>query len=243
MPKSPRPARKSTAPTADSPLTGSRQLLLVVADEWTSTAARLRRFARTALGAEWAPVGEAFAVSLGQCGLAWGIGLHRAVGADAPQKREGDRRAPAGVFAITALFGAAGHPLARSARLPYFGATPDLKAIDDPASGHYNRIVAQSAVAKIDWKSHEDMLRDDDRYAIGAVVAHNSPNPVPGAGSCIFIHVWQSQGMPTAGCTAGALADISELCAWLDGTASPVLVQLPRAEYARCQAAWALPAA
>ena len=226
---------------ADSPLAASRQLLLVVADDWASTTALLRRFARAAPGAEWAPVGEAFAVSLGQCGLAWGIGRHRAVGADAPQKREGDRRAPAGVFAITALFGAADHPLARSARLPYFGATPDLKAIDDPASDHYNRIVAQSTVAEIDWKSHEDMLRDDDRYAIGAVVAHNSPNPVPGAGSCIFIHVWQSEGMPTAGCTAGALADICALCAWLDGTASPLLVQLPRAEYARYQAAWALP--
>ena len=242
MQKSLGPARKSTTPTADSPLAGSRQLLRVVADDWTSTTASLRRFARAAPGAQWAPVGEAFAVSLGQCGLAWGIGRHRAVGTDAPQKREGDRRAPAGVFAITALFGAADHPLARSARLPYFGATPDLKAIDDPASGHYNRIVEQSTVAEIDWKSHEDMLRDDDRYAIGAVVAHNSPNPVPGAGSCIFIHVWQSQGMPTAGCTAGALADISDLCGWLDGTASPVLVQLPRAEYARYQAAWALPA-
>ena len=194
-------------------------------------------------GAEWTPVGEAFAVSLGQYGLAWGIGLHRAVGADAPQKREGDRSAPAGVFAITALFGAADHLLAHSARLPYLGATRELKAIDDPASGHYNRIVEQSAVAEIDWKSHEDMLRDDECYAVGAVVAHNSPNPVPGAGSCIFIHVWQSQGVPTAGCTAGALADIAELCGWLDGASSPLLVQLPRAEYARSQAAWALPAA
>ena len=230
------------SPTADSPLAASRQLLLVVADEWTSATAQLRRFARAAPGAGWAPVGEAFAVSLGQCGLAWGIGLHRAVGADAPQKREGDRRAPAGVFAITALFGAADHPLARSARLRYLAATDDLKAIDDPASGHYNRIVAQNAVAEIDWKSHEDMLRDDECYAIGAVVAHNSPNPVPGAGSCIFIHVWQSEGVPTAGCTAGALGDIGELCRWLDGAASPLLVQLPRAEYARYQAQWALPA-
>ena len=231
-----------SSPAADSPLAASRQLLLVVADEWTSTTATLCRFARATPGAQWTPVGDAFAVSLGQSGLAWGIGLHRATDADAPRKREGDRCAPAGVFAITALFGDADHPLARSARLPYLGATDDLKAIDDPASRHYNRIVEQSAVAAIDWKSHEDMRRDDERYAIGAVVAHNSPKPVAGAGSCIFIHVWQSPGVPTAGCTAGALADISALCAWLDGAALPRLVQLPRAEYARYQAAWALPA-
>lgn len=241
MPKKAETGRKtSTQPTA-SPLAASRQLLLVVADEWTSTTARLRRFARGRRDAEWSPVGEAIDVSLGQGGLAWGIGLQRAACAEAPRKREGDRRAPAGVFAITALFGAADHPLARSARLPYLGVTDDLKAIDDPASRYYNRIVEQSTVAEIDWQSHEDMRRDDGCYAVGAVVAHNSPDPVAGAGSCVFIHVWRNPGVPTAGCTAGALADIAELCAWLDGAASPLLVQLPRTEYARYRVPWALP--
>ena len=232
-----------SASTTDSPLAASRQLLLVVADDWASTTAKLRRFERALTGAEWTSVGDAINVSLGQSGLAWGIGLHREVSAAGPAKQEGDRCAPAGAFAITALFGKADGELARSAKLPYLAATPNLKAIDDPASRHYNRIVDQSALAEIDWVSHEDMLRSDERYAIGAVVAHNSPRPLPGAGSCIFIHVWQSEGVPTAGCTAGALADITELCRWLDGAASPVLVQLPHAEYARCQAAWALPAA
>ena len=232
-----------SAPTSDSPLAASRQLLLVVADDWASTTALLRRFERTLPGSEWTPVGEAFKVSLGQSGLAWGIGLHREVSAEGPAKHEGDRRAPAGAFAITALFGRADNALAHSAKLPYLAATNDLKAIDDPASRHYNQIVEQNALAEIDWVSHEDMLRGDERYAIGAVVAHNSPLPIPGAGSCIFIHVWHSENVPTAGCTAGALADIAELCAWLDGASSPLLVQLPRAEYARYQVAWALPAA
>ena len=228
--------------TTDSPLAASRQLLLVVADDWASTTAKLRRFERQTPASDWSPVGDAIKVSLGQSGLAWGIGLHREVSSAAPAKREGDRCAPAGAFAITALFGRTDNALAQSTRLPYLAATRELKAIDDPASRHYNRIVDQSAVAEIDWTSHEDMLRGDERYAIGAVVAHNNMRPVPGAGSCIFIHVWQSENVPTAGCTAGALSDITELCAWLDGAASPVLVQLPRAEYARCQAAWALPA-
>ena len=86
-------------------LSASRQLLLVVANDWASTAGQLQRFVRADGGLAWQPVGAAVAVSLGKAGLAWGRGLH---GAHAPglEKCEGDGRAPAGVFAISALFGA-----------------------------------------------------------------------------------------------------------------------------------------
>ncbi len=182
-------------------------------------------------------------MSLGRSGLAWGRGLHPPVGGAGREKREGDGRAPAGIFAITALFGyaAADSPFARVARLPYLCATPDLKAIDDPASAHYNRIVDQSAVAHPDWVSCEDMRRCDQRYAIGAVVAHNSDQPVPGAGSCIFLHVWADEGGATAGCTAMPLTDMTEIAGWLDGAAAPLLVQLPWTEYERLREAWGLP--
>lgn len=182
-------------------------------------------------------------VSLGRSGLAWGRGLHPPVTRAGVEKREGDGCAPAGVFAITSLFGYAApdSPFARAAKLPYLYADHDLKAIDDPASAHYNRIVDQSAVAQPDWASCEDMRRDDPRYAVGAVVAHNSEPPVPGAGSCIFLHVWAGEGVQTAGCTAMALADMTAIAGWLDGAAAPVLVQLPWAEYAARRAGWALP--
>ncbi len=162
--------------------------------------------------------------------------------AKAPLKCEGDGRAPAGIFALTALFGAAdpAGQLAQSASLPFLCASGDLKCVDDPASQHYNQIVDQTRVARIDWASCEDMLRPDTRYAIGAVVGHN-PDNRPGAGSCIFLHVWQDAVTPTAGCTAASLANMSEVCAWLDATANPLLVQLPQAEYIRYRQAWALP--
>ena len=231
-----------SSPSAfSSPVAGmSRQLVVVVAPHWDSTAARLQRFARAGSDGDWQPVGPAIAVSLGRAGLAWGRGLHPVV--DGREKREGDACAPAGVFAITALFGEAAPDslLARAARLPYLAATPELKAIDDPASAHYNRIVDRSAVAP-DWASCEDMLRHDERYAVGAVVAHNAEPPEPGAGSCIFLHVWAGEGVPTAGCTAMALADMSEIAGWLDASAAPLLVQLPLAEYTARRAAWGLP--
>lgn len=222
----------------------SRQLLLVVAAAWDSHTAQLQRFARHTPGGEWRRVGLAMPVSLGKSGLAWGRGRHSPASVNGRDKQEGDGCAPAGIFAITALFGDAApdSPFARAAKLPYLSATPDLKAIDDPASVYYNRIVDQSAVVRSDWVSCEDMLRNDARYALGAVVAHNAEPPLPGAGSCIFLHVWAGEGMPTAGCTAMSLAAMTEIAGWLDGAAMPLLVQLPQAEYARWRTPWGLPA-
>jgi len=219
------------------------QLLLVRADAWTSQHARLQRFARKNPSSTWQAIGDRIEVSLGRCGLAWGIGLHGEVNRAGPRKQEGDGCAPAGIFAITGLFGDGGpdSPFARAAKLPYRQATDNLKCVDDPLSRHYNRFVDLGETPARDWTSHEDMRRGDQRYAIGAVIAHNSPNPAPGAGSCIFLHVWQAAGVPTAGCTAGALAEITEICAWLDATAAPLLAQLPEAEYAHFREAWALP--
>lgn len=224
-------------------LAASRQLLLVLAPGWAHQVGQLQCFERGSVDSDWQPVGPVIAVRLGKSGLAWGRGLHPPVAGVGREKQEGDGRAPAGVFAITALFGyaAADSALARTAKLPYLCATPDLKAIDDPASAYYNRIVDQAVVAQRDWASCEDMRRSDQRYAVGAVVAHNAESPMPGAGSCIFLHVWADEATPTAGCTAMALADMMELAGWLDGAARPLLVQLPQAEYEQRRAAWGLP--
>lgn len=228
------------AKTLAHPLATARQLVQVVAPDWASRHGRLQRFARPDNAGRWQVVASPVPVSLGRAGLAWGIGRHGAGLSDAPVKREGDGCSPAGAFAITALFGkAALRP--DTAHLPFVSVSPDLKAIDDPASRHYNRIVDQREIADIDWHSHEEMLRDDSRYDLGAVVGHNSDLVVAGAGSCIFLHVWESEGAPTAGCTAMALANLRDLANWLDAETNPVLVQLPMHEYVTRQADWQLP--
>ncbi|WP_346286209.1 L,D-transpeptidase family protein [Zoogloea sp.] len=215
------------------------QLLLCLAPDWDATSGFLQRFQREA-GGEWSAAGAPVPVVLGRNGLAWGRGLHAADSAG--DKREGDGRAPAGVFAITALFGdaAADAPAVAALRLPYQAAEAGLKCVDDPASAHYNRIVDVAAVTA-DWASCEDMRRSDGRYALGAVVAHNAAPALPGAGSCIFLHVWAGPETPTAGCTAMALADMRALAGWLDGARAPVLVQLPLEAFARLRVAWGLP--
>lgn len=217
----------------------STQLLLCIAADWDSSAGELQCFTRNADG-NWQPAFAPLPVMLGRSGLAWGHGLHPLMAGTA--KQEGDGRAPAGVFAITALFGyaPADAPLPRAARLPYHPARPGLKCVDDPKSGHYNCIVDAAGVPS-DWASCEDMLRDDRRYELGAVVAHNTQRRLPGAGSCIFLHVWETPETPTSGCTAMALDHMEEIARWLDAARAPVLVQLPEAEYARHQQAWGLP--
>jgi L,D-peptidoglycan transpeptidase YkuD (ErfK/YbiS/YcfS/YnhG family) len=222
-----------------APLAASGQLLLVVAAGWDDCAARLQCFERERAGAAWHRAGGPVTVTLGRAGLAWGRGLHAPAADAGRHKREGDGRAPAGVFPVTALFSAGGPP--PDARLPWLQATADLKCIDDPASRHYNRIVDRTRVDGIDWSSAEDMLRADRRYEIGAVVGCNCDPVLPGAGSCIFLHVWAGAGVPTAGCTAMALADMTRIAGWLDGARSPLLVQLPRETYERLRGPWGLP--
>jgi L,D-peptidoglycan transpeptidase YkuD (ErfK/YbiS/YcfS/YnhG family) len=219
-----------------------RQLLRVLAAGWEARAGVLQRFVRPAPEVAWQPAGASIPVSLGRKGLAWGEGLHPSFPSLAgPQKREGDGRAPAGLFAVTGLFGAgaASATLGQAPALPYLVCHRDLYAVDDPASRHYNRIVDAREVA-CDWQSAEAMLRDDDRYAVAAVIAHN-PAGLAGAGSCIFLHVHAGPGLPTAGCTAADRPSVRELCAWLDAAAGPLLLQLPADVYDRWQVAWALP--
>ena len=78
------------------------QLVLVTTADWDATTGELRRFERDGNG--WRQVGDAAPISVGRTGTAWGIGLTAARN-DGPIKREGDGKAPAGVFAIGTAFG------------------------------------------------------------------------------------------------------------------------------------------
>jgi L,D-peptidoglycan transpeptidase YkuD (ErfK/YbiS/YcfS/YnhG family) len=85
------------------------------------------------------------------------------------------------------------------------------------------------------------MRRPDSLYRMGVVVEHNANGRTVGGGSCIFLHIWPGPQGNTAGCTAFASRAMTELLAWLEPEALPILVQLPRSEYDRLRTAWALP--
>jgi L,D-peptidoglycan transpeptidase YkuD (ErfK/YbiS/YcfS/YnhG family) len=212
----------------------TKQLVTAVADSWTSTHAQLALWQRTDAG--WQRVGEPWPAVLGKAGIGWGIGI--APNREGPGKKEGDLKSPAGVFAFRTAYGYA-DDAPKEWRMPY-EASQDLECVDDPGSDHYTKIVDRKQVPS-DWQSAEQMRRDDAVYEWVLDVAHNA-DAKPGAGSCIFLHVWSGPESTTAGCTAMDKVKLETLLAKLDPANQPLYVLLPRAEYAQVAAAWGLPA-
>lgn len=218
------------------------QLVLVTTADWDAPTGTLRYYERA--GGGWRQVGSPVDVTVGRNGTGWGIGLHDAR-SDGPVKREGDGKAPAGVFAIGTAFGYAARA---HTGLAYKGMGANDWCIDVPESSYYNRIIDRSLVKApgLD-KSSEPMRRDlhidgDQRYREGFVIEHNADGAVANGGSCIFAHLWKAPGEATAGCTAMAPDSMAPLLAWLDARQRPVFVELPQAQYARLRTAWNLPA-
>lgn len=224
------------SPSSD-PLSNSRQCLLVSTRNWEFSGGSICLFERDRLDSAWRQPGSPKPVFIGKSGLGWGRGLVDTESLSGPRKREGDGKAPAGIFRLISAFGYA--PTCHT-KLPYLALSPDIEAIDDPHSRYYNQLVARSKIASPDWRSSEHMFRADERYKWGIVVAHNMP-PQPGAGSCIFLHVWNNPPGPTVGCTAISEKNIVDLIGWLDPKRQPVLVQLPSEAYGILHDPWHLP--
>lgn len=231
------PASSSTQPL---PWQNARQLILVTTADWNANQGQLHTYARGHDG-HWREVGQPFAITVGRNGSAWGLGMHP--DQQGVQKKEGDGRAPAGVFAIGSGFGYA--PNVHSA-LPYRQMEQDSWCMDVPDSPLYNQIVnARSVGPQHVQGSSEPMRLDlhkngDQRYREGFVIQHN-PQAVKGAGSCIFAHLWKAPGETTAGCTAMAPESMRRLYTWLQPDQRPVFVLLPQPQYQRLRAQWQLP--
>jgi L,D-peptidoglycan transpeptidase YkuD (ErfK/YbiS/YcfS/YnhG family) len=230
-------------PPEPSPLApSSRQLVIVHTQDWGSTTGTLQRYQRDPPSARWLPAGPPIPVVVGRNGLGWGIGLNtEPEPGDAPLKREGDGKAPAGAFTFNNAFGYAPPGSVPQIRMPYVQAQSTYRCVDDAGSRYYNRLLFEDRTEK-DWTSSEEMLRPDDQYRLGLVVEHNwEPRTQSGKGSCIFLHIWYAPDKGTAGCTAMAPADMESLLSWLDPALHPILVQLPQSEYDRLRKAWGLP--
>ena len=195
-----------------------RQVVLVTAPLWSSSAGELRRFTRR--GPKWRQVGRAVGVRLGSAGLGRGRGLHgNAALSSGPRKREGDRRSPAGAFSLGVAFGPGPRPFA--GRWPWRAVDARDRFVDDPASPHYNtwrRAPLRGAGA---WRSAEEL----SRYRLALLVQHNTHPVKAGAGSAIFLHL--PSGGPTVGCTALPRKELLALLSWLRPDKKPVLVQIP----------------
>lgn len=214
------------AHTAMAQLPPSRQVLVVVTNGWNSLQGKLYGFEKH--HGRWV---QAFTneVVVGSAGM--GLGGDMPI-EGAPVKQEGDNRSPAGIFSIGTAFG-----YARKAswlKNPYVWAADTLVCVDDVRSKYYNTLLLKDAAAA-DYHSFEYMHREDTLYRWGLFVNYNSGKPIPGKGSCIFLHIWRNAERGTAGCTAMQENDLLRILHWIRARKHPLLIQMPRAEYERLQ--------
>lgn len=225
----------SLGPTASYKLPSSTtQLLVVTTDSWQAVQGTAQRFERR--GSTFYRVGQAFPIVVGKTGLGWGRGLPLPK-LSGPVKKEGDGRAPAGIFGLGTAFGY--HSTAVT-ELPYLQLTPSIECNDDSRSARYNTLVDINKIKMRFDDDPEHMLRNDDLYEYGIFVNHNTP-PVSEGGSCIFLHIWRYSYSGTVGCTAMERPNILILLKWLDPKDHPLLVQMPRNDYQQLRNVVGLP--
>jgi D-alanyl-D-alanine dipeptidase/L,D-peptidoglycan transpeptidase YkuD (ErfK/YbiS/YcfS/YnhG family) len=218
-----------------------RQLLISLTGSWDDSRATVYRVEQEK--GRWQLVGSGKPGMVGELGLAWDP---RASGRDLawPVKREGDLRAPAGIFRLPVAMGFAPLPPA-GVMLPFRTIEEGVHCVDDRDSPWYNRIVSERGLPRPAaelWRSSERMWQLPDLYRLLLVVDYNRGTPVPGNGSCIFMHVWRGPDQATTGCTAMAEGDLAETVNWLRPGSDPALVQLPREVYRQVWREWRLPA-
>lgn len=127
------------------------------------------------------------------------------------EKREGDKKTPAGLYPLGEAFGTQ----ALALKMDYKYITSQDKFIDDATHKQYNSWVH----GETDAKSYEAMFIKP--YKIGLVVKYNMNPIVPGLGSAIFMHLWQSENKPTVGCIAMDEPHLLALLQWLDKAQHP----------------------
>jgi D-alanyl-D-alanine dipeptidase len=204
--------------TLQAQIPDTKQLLVVTTKNWSTPNGLLQRYEKE--GKSWHKAGKAINIKLGRNGLGWGRGLHT-IPKDAKYiKKEGDGKAPAGIFKLKQAFGYAPFKV----NYPYKVYKETDHCVDDVNSKFYNKIVDSTRV-RADYQSFEHMKFPKDYYKYGIVVNHNhidEAGAIKGAGSCIFIHI---KKVPTAGCTVMSESEMKEIIKWLDADKEPLLVQ------------------
>lgn len=206
-----------------------RQLIWVNTDSWESPSGSMTLWEWE--DEQWITNGDSIDVMVGRNGLGWGQGIHEPL--TGIQKKEGDGKAPAGIFEVGDLFGyAVSAPV--GAKMNYRPITDRDYFVDDASSEDYNlwQTIPVQEENQPDslWKSFEYMYRLDSLYELGFMVMHNSNPVVQGKGSAIFYHIWRGPGSPTAGCTSMTKENIEKLMKWLDPAKRPLIVQVPVGE-------------
>tara|TARA_B100000003_G_C10825900_1_gene328879 strand:- start:129 stop:623 length:495 start_codon:yes stop_codon:yes gene_type:complete len=112
-------------------------------------------------------------------------------------KKEGDKKTPKGVFAIENLYFRKDRKNKPLTQLKCIKIRKNMGWCNDISfPKKYNKLI------KIEKKiKYEKLKRKDSKYDFLIPIKYNFKKPVPGLGSCIFIHLTKDY-KPTAGCVA-----------------------------------------
>jgi L,D-peptidoglycan transpeptidase YkuD (ErfK/YbiS/YcfS/YnhG family) len=204
------------------PLASARRLVLVTADNVSTSSARIQRFERAASTQPWRAMSEAQPALIGKNGMAWAHPFRSSAKNGERIKVDGDKRAPAGFFRIGQSFG-----FNASSRPGYLHVKEGTVCVDDPGSSAYNTITTR---AKVGAMTHGENMWRVPAYRNGIVVDYPT-NRSARAGSCIFIHIRLPSANGTAGCVAVPEPQVIELQDFSEGGA--VLAVLPEAARGR----------
>ena len=127
-------------------LPNSKQVIVVTTENWSTPEGVLQRYEQE--NDSWVKVGQEITILLGRNGLGWGIGLHETPKDAMIIKKEGDGKAPAGIFSLKQAFGY--FPF--EVDYPYEVYKSTDHCVDDVNSKLYNKIVDSSKVT-VDYQS------------------------------------------------------------------------------------------
>jgi len=224
------------ASTPQQLLSNNKQLIIVSTPNWNSINGQMQRFERNSTQDAWKAVGKPIAVVIGKNGMGWDAHFKNKQD-QSVIKREGDGLTPMGIYGIGPTFG---FNEKSNNKISYFPLTDTSVCVDDVKSTYYNQLIDSASVPKKDWDSGEQM-RQVPQYKFGVVVQYNTAPETPGAGSCIFMHIWKSPTSGTAGCIAMEESNLKTSLNWLDPKKNPLIAIFTMQDYKKVKSAWKLP--
>ena len=112
-------------------------------------------------------------------------------------KKEGDKKTPKGTFKIENLYFRKDRKKKPLTSLKCIEIKKNMGWCDDTRfPTKYNKLIKSEKKIR-----HEKLKRIDSKYDLLIPIKYNFKKPIPGMGSCIFIHLTKNY-MPTAGCIA-----------------------------------------
>ena len=113
------------------------------------------------------------------------------------KKKEGDMKTPRGLFEIGKLYYREDRLKKPKTYLECLKIKKNMGWCDDPKYPQkYNKLININEKTK-----HEKLYRVDHKYDLFIPIKYNYKKPIPGKGSCIFIHLTKDY-KPTSGCIA-----------------------------------------